>query len=89
MEALLVVCVFFFPEVPLLLFPLYVTHLGVIVLRINWGGPRRVPEPVSEMNEKKIYVHRSVKTRMEAEGLEGGKYTPRAKFEHLNFEWVD
>ena len=52
------------------------------------GGPRRVPEPDGELQEK-ILVHRSVKTRMEAEGLEGGKYTPKAKFEHLNFEWVD
>jgi hypothetical protein len=69
-------------------FPLYVTHLGVIVPRINWSRPRRVPEPISERKEK-ILVHRSVKTRMEAEGLEGGKYTPRAKFEHLDFEWVD
>ena len=85
MEALLVVCVF--SQGPFV-FALYVTHLGVIVLRINLGRPRRVPEPVSEM-EKKILVHRSVKTRMEAEGLEEGKYTPKAKFEHLDFEWVD
>jgi len=55
---------------------------------INWGRPREVPEPVGEMDEK-IHVHRSVKTRMEAEGMEGGKYTPRAKFEHLDFDWVD
>ena len=34
-------------------------------------------------------MHRSVKTRMEAEGLEGGKYKPNAKFEHLDFEWED
>jgi len=60
----------------------------VIVLRMNWGRPRQVPEPVSERKEK-ILVHRSVKTRMEAEGLEGGEYTPRAKFEHMDFEWVD
>ena len=57
-------------------------------LRINRGRARRVPEPVSERKEK-ILVHRSVKTRMEAEGMEEGKYTSRAKFEHLNFEWVD
>ncbi|KAF8491994.1 hypothetical protein F5888DRAFT_1619394 [Russula emetica] len=55
---------------------------------INRGRPRQVPEPASSRNEK-IHVHRSVKTRMEAEGLEGGKYTPKAKFEHLDFEWVD
>ena len=63
----------------------------MIVLRINWGRPRRVPDPVIESLRKddKIRVHRSVRTRMEAEGLEGGKYTPRAKFEHMDFEWVD
>ena len=86
MEALLVVCVFS-PKV-LLYLPLQVTNLGVIVLRINRGLPRRVPAPAIE-REDKIFVHRSVKTRMEAEGLEGGKYRPRAQFEHLNFEWVD
>ena len=67
---------------------LYLPHLGMIVLRWNLGRPRRVPKPVRERNEK-ILVHRSVKTRMDAEGLEGGRYTPRAKFEQLNFEWVD
>jgi hypothetical protein len=77
----------FFSQGPFV-FPLYVTHLGVIVLRMNLGRPRRVPEPVSERDQK-IHVHRSVKTRMEAEGLEGGKYTPRAKFEELDFDWVD
>ena len=87
MEALLVVCIFF-SQCPFV-FPLYVTHLGVIVLRINWGRPRRVPEPVSQKKEDKIFVHRSVRTRMEAEGLEGGRYTPRAKFEDLDFEWAD
>jgi hypothetical protein len=60
----------------------------VIVLRMNLGGPRRVPKPVTERDEK-VLVHRSVRTRMEAEGLEGGKYAPRAKFEHLDFEWAD
>jgi hypothetical protein len=34
-------------------------------------------------------VHRSVKIRMDAEGLEGGKYSPRAKFDHVQYEWVD
>ena len=70
-------------------FPLQVTHPGVVVvLRINRGLPRQVPAPAKE-GEDKIFVHRSVKTRMEAEGLEGGKYRPRAQFEHLDFEWVD
>lgn len=69
-------------------FPLQVTYLGVVILRINRGLPRRVPAPAIE-REGKICVHRSVKTRMEAEGLEGGRYRPRAQFEHLDFEWVD
>ena len=66
-----------------------VTHVGVIVLfRVNLGHARHVPGPVRDRKEK-IRVHRSVKTRMEAEGLEGGKYKPNAKFEHLDFEWED
>jgi hypothetical protein len=77
----------FFPTVPS--YPRSISLiLGVILLRLNLGRPRRVPEPGGELN-KKIHVHRSVKTRMEAEGLEGGRYTPKAKFEDLDFEWVD
>ena len=57
-------------------------------LRMNLGSPRRIPGPVRERKEK-IYVHRSVKIRLEAEGLEGGKYEPKAKFEDLDYEWVD
>ena len=79
----------FFSRGSFVVIPALCHSSGVIVLRINWGGPRRVPEPISERKETKVFVHRSVKTRMEAEGLEGGKYTPRAKFEHLDFEWVD
>lgn len=57
---------------------------------MNLGRPRHVPGPITELpGNAKIHVHRSVKTRMEAEGLEGGKYTPRAKFEHVDFDWVD
>jgi hypothetical protein len=64
-------------------------NVGVIVfLRMNLGYPRRIPGPVRERKEK-IYVHRSVKIRKDAEGLEGGKYEPKAKFEDLDFEWVD
>jgi hypothetical protein len=57
---------------------------------MNRGRPREIPKPVNRETDK-ILVHRSVKTRMEAEGLKGGKYTPKAKFEqwHLRFEWVD
>jgi len=56
--------------------------------RMNLGRPREVPRAVREKREK-IYVHRSVKIRMEAEGLDGGKYAPRAKFEDQEFEWAD
>ncbi|KAF8481731.1 hypothetical protein DFH94DRAFT_732636 [Russula ochroleuca] len=56
--------------------------------QVNLGHARRIPGPVRERKEK-IRVHRSVKIRLEAEGLEGGKYEPLAKFEHLDFEWED
>ena len=59
-----------------------------VLPRMNLGHPRRIPGPIRERKEK-IYVHRSVKIRMEAEGLEGGKYKPKAKFEDLDYEWVD
>ena len=55
----------------------------VVLPRINLGQPRRIPGPVRGR------VHRSVKTRMEAEGLEAGKYVPKAKFKYLDIEWVD
>jgi hypothetical protein len=60
----------------------------IVLLRVNLGRPRGIPGPVREKKEK-IFVHRSVKARMEAEGLKGGKYEPKAKFEHVDFEWVD
>ncbi|KAI0253200.1 hypothetical protein BJV78DRAFT_1123425 [Lactifluus subvellereus] len=56
--------------------------------RMNLGHGREIPKPLREKGEK-VRVHRSVKTRMEAEGLKGGKYVPLAKFDHLDFEWVD
>jgi hypothetical protein len=56
--------------------------------RINFGRGRKIPKPIRERGER-VKVHRSVKTRMEAEGLKGGKYRPMAKFEHLDFDWVD
>src|SRR6267154_2038629 len=76
--------VFFTPHCPLV-----VTHVGVIfLLRVNWGCGRQIPKPVCE-REEKILVHRSVKTRMDADSLETGKYNPRANFEHYEVEWVD
>ncbi|KAI0278629.1 hypothetical protein BGY98DRAFT_916781 [Russula aff. rugulosa BPL654] len=55
---------------------------------VNFGRGRRIPNPVRERNEK-ILVHRSVKTRMDADCLETGKYNPKAKFKHHDVEWVD
>jgi len=55
---------------------------------MNRGRARQVPAPIRERKEK-IYVHRSVKIRRDAEGLEGGKYSPRAKFDHMECEYVD
>lgn len=70
-------------------FPPFVIHVGVIfLLRVNLGRGRQVPNPVCERKEK-IFVHRSVKTRMDADCLEGGKYNPKAKSERCEFEWVD
>jgi len=56
--------------------------------KLNLGRGRRVPAPVSEKGEK-VLVHRSVKTRMEAEGLPEGKYVPKAHFQGHDHEWVD
>ena len=58
-----------------------------VFLRMHLGRPRKFSELIREKEE--IYVHRSVKIRMEAEGLEGGKYKPKAKFEDLDYYWVD
>jgi hypothetical protein len=70
-------------------FPPFVTNVGVIfVLRVNLGCGRQIPKPALERKEK-ILVHRSVKTRIDADFLERGKYKPKAKFEHCEFEWVD
>ena len=56
--------------------------------RLNLGRGRKVPVPVSDRGEK-VLVHRSVKTRMEVEGLPGGTYVPKAKFRGFDVEWVD
>ncbi|KAA1467854.1 hypothetical protein DENSPDRAFT_833006 [Dentipellis sp. KUC8613] len=50
---------------------------------INMGRPRTIPKQKHGIN-----VHRSVKIRMDAEGLEGGKYKPKAVFE-VEPTWVD
>src|ERR1700677_2948393 len=55
--------------------------------RSNFGRGRRVPAPVGEKGGK-VLVHRSVKIRMEAEGLPEGKYEPKAKFQDFDYEWV-
>jgi hypothetical protein len=60
----------------------------IVPNRMNRGRARQVPTPVRERKEK-IRVHRSVKIRMDAEGLEGGKYSPGAKFDHMECEYVD
>jgi hypothetical protein len=72
---------------PKLLSSLYVTH--ILLLRINFGRARQIPEPVPR--KEKLYVHRSVKTRQDAEGLEGGKYKPKVQFDHLpvDIEYVE
>ncbi|KAH9960918.1 hypothetical protein BC827DRAFT_1206197 [Russula dissimulans] len=41
--------------------------------RVNLGRPRQIPRDVRE-KKATMYVHRSVRTRMEAEDLKGGKY---------------
>ena len=50
---------------------------------MNWGRAREIPR-----SEGKLLVHRSVKMRMEAEGLTGGTYKPRAAFP-VEPTWVD
>jgi hypothetical protein len=61
-----------------------------LLLRINFGRARQIPEPVCRKKEK-LYVHRSMKTRQDAEGLEGGKYKPKVQFDHLlvDIEYVE
>jgi hypothetical protein len=49
------------------------------------GRGREVPQPLCDGREK-VLVHRSVKIRMEAEGMD---HKPKAPFDHLYFEWVD
>ncbi|OSD00889.1 hypothetical protein PYCCODRAFT_1436952 [Trametes coccinea BRFM310] len=50
---------------------------------INMGQGRVVPK-----RHTPFYVHRSVKVRMEAKGLVGGPYVPKARYVHEPI-WVD
>ena len=54
--------------------------IGDVVDRLNLGRGRLIPK-----HHTPFYVHRSVKTRMEAKHL---NYTPRLKFD-VEPEWVD
>ncbi|PBK58695.1 hypothetical protein ARMSODRAFT_923456 [Armillaria solidipes] len=53
-------------------------------ITMNRGRPRRIPRQYQEG----FKVHRTVKLRMEAEGLEGGKYVPRPRWS-VQPTWVD
>jgi hypothetical protein len=48
------------------------------------GRGRHIPR----QNKVGVKFHRSVKIRMEADGLEGGKYWPQAKLK-VEPQWVD
>ena len=52
--------------------------------RRNRGRGREIPEPVH--SKEKVLVHRSVEIRMKAKGM---KYTPKAKFDHLDCDWEE
>ena len=66
----------------------FAIHTGDTPHRMNMGRAREIPKPLHDKGEK-VLVHRSVKIKIEAEGQKGGNYVPRAKFDHLDFEWVD
>jgi hypothetical protein len=51
---------------------------------VNFGRGR----PVPGQKRVGVKVHRTVKTRMDADGLEGGRYRPKAKLE-VEPIWVD
>ncbi|KAG6380609.1 hypothetical protein JVT61DRAFT_4975 [Boletus reticuloceps] len=50
------------------------------------GAGRHVP--IQHKDGVQIKLHRSVKIRMEADGLQRGKYWPKAKLK-VQPEWVD
>jgi len=55
--------------------------------RVNLGRPRELLRPTRD--GEKICVHRSVKIRMDLGfEVEGGKYNPKARFDHRDVEWV-
>ncbi|PSR72079.1 hypothetical protein PHLCEN_2v12060 [Hermanssonia centrifuga] len=53
-------------------------------LTVNLGHGRKIPK----QKRQGFFVHRSVKIRMETEGLAGGPYTPHARFK-VEPTWVD
>ncbi|KAI0368947.1 hypothetical protein BV20DRAFT_947314 [Pilatotrama ljubarskyi] len=58
-------------------------HKEMHTVMMNLGRGRVVPK-----HHEPFYVHRSVKLRMEAKGLQGGPYTPRAQYVNEPI-WVD
>ena len=54
--------------------------------RLNLGSGRDVP---IRSSGEKVRVHRSVKTRMDAEYKDGSKYEPKVKLDLKNVIWVD
>jgi hypothetical protein len=58
----------------------------IILCRVNMGTGRHIPMQQKEGIE--IKIHRTVKIRMEADGLLGGKYWPKAKLK-VEPQWVD
>ncbi|KIJ13818.1 hypothetical protein PAXINDRAFT_80411 [Paxillus involutus ATCC 200175] len=53
---------------------------------LNLGAGRHIPR--QQNVNVGVKVHRSVKVRMEADGLKGGKYWPKANL-HVEPQWVD
>ncbi|KAF7290730.1 DUF2235 domain-containing protein [Mycena indigotica] len=57
----------------------------VTVFRANWGRARVIPDA----GQDGVQVHRSIKKRMEAEGINGKPYHPRAVVHWQHTTWVD
>jgi hypothetical protein len=57
---------------------------GLYGYRSNRGAPRLVNSPGAC-----VQLHRSVKTRMDAEYQKGGNYMPRPNLSENNIIWVD
>ncbi len=61
------------------------TSLALTALHsVNAGSPRHIPR----QKMQGVKVHRSVKLRMEAENVPGGKYHPKADWK-VEPIWVD